>query len=240
MPSKRSWCCSTHSAHSPNHPTSGAIRECPAIGWPCSVFHSSSVGLPFLFRISAGTASLPTSCNNDAHRSRARSSSGRHNSSAITSLSARTRSECPRVRRSWLFRTSTSVSTCSAASCGFADKLPLRKSANTDSVLPELPTRSAIFSREGASSGNRRFIWHKLDNGTSFDAPFPTAVPMTEPTMNIARPHSTLTGNDQVEWKNSRPSSIVATKAAMIGKIASPRRIDLPSHGRGFQTARSL
>ncbi len=63
--------------------------------------HSASSSAPGLLRMSGCTASLPMSWRSADHRRRSRSAAGRSSSSAMRSVKARTRSACPRVRRSW-------------------------------------------------------------------------------------------------------------------------------------------
>jgi hypothetical protein len=179
------------------------------------------------------------SCNKDPHRSNDRSCSCRPSSSAITSEIARTRSEWPRVLRSWSFKISTSDNTCSAAICGSVASFPARNAARTDSAFPEFPTRRAIFKRDGAASGNCRFIWHKLDSGTNLDAVRETTVATTEATMNIATIQPIFAIHDQVLVPTRLPRTTVTKNEITIGRAATLHRIARPNHGRDCHVFRS-
>ena len=86
----------------PSQSANGATSRFPSMGWLSRICHSSSSGLPGLFNTDAGTLSLPMSCSSEAQRSRSRSAVGSLICSAMRSVSARTRSEWPRVMRSCL------------------------------------------------------------------------------------------------------------------------------------------
>ena len=115
VPSHFSWCCTTASTHSPSQSASGSANSAPNSGCCLMTSYSSSVSLLGLFRISVGMRSLPTSWISAAHRSRSMSWGDSPISSPIICAYARTRSEWPRVIRSWRLSAATRSRRCSAA-----------------------------------------------------------------------------------------------------------------------------
>ena len=99
------------------------------------------------------------------HRSRSRSPWGKLNSSAIKSVTARTRSEWPRVRRSCLFSEVAKAKICSAATDGSSLMPRSRASANFRSSALVLPALRATAIRVGALSGNTNVIFSRAASG---------------------------------------------------------------------------
>ena len=115
--------------------------------------HSSSESAPGLFKMSAWTVSVPTSCRRADHRSRSRPSSGRRSSSAIKSVKARTGSACPRVLRSWALNVAARATICSAAMVGSSDMPRSRASSMRRLKSLVVPVRRATEKRLGARPG---------------------------------------------------------------------------------------
>ncbi len=151
--------------HSPSQGNKGATSRRPSSGWSRISAHSSSVGFPDLFKMCGCTESLPTSCSRADQRSRSRSAVGRCNSSAIKSVKARTRSEWPRVLRSWRLMEAASARISSATATGTELLAPVPFELRSRSLVS--PARHATFSRLGAWSGNSIVILNSAANGRS-------------------------------------------------------------------------
>ena len=137
------------------------MRSAPACGCCRSVSHSSSVGLPGLFRSFAGTSSLPTSCTSAAQRSRSRSACGSAISSAIRSVRTRTRLLCPRVSGSCRAKDATSARIVIAALPDSRSGTP--EASNSRCLID--PASRATFHRVGISPGNSNDISNKAASG---------------------------------------------------------------------------
>ena len=93
VPSNFSWCSGMVRAQGPSHSARGAASRAPSAGCCLITANSCSSSLPGLLSTAAGTDSFPMSCRRADHLSLSLSACGTFNSSAITSVSARTRSE---------------------------------------------------------------------------------------------------------------------------------------------------
>jgi hypothetical protein len=154
------------SPHSPSHGANGATSRRPSSGCLRISAHSSSVGLPDLFKMCGCTESLPTSCRRADQRSRSRATAGRCSSSAIKSVNARTRSEWPRVLRSWRLIEAARARISSATTTG-TDRLAAVASLEARSRSRVSPARHATFNRFGAWSGNSMVILSNAARGRS-------------------------------------------------------------------------
>ncbi len=153
LPSKRSWCSTIASAQGPSHPRMGSAILAPSTGWPFIRRHSCSSSAPGLLRICGAIVSFPMSCISAAHRRRYRSASDSWSSSPRRSVKTRTRSACPRVRRSWDCRATESDRIVSAVRASSRDAESSCVSASRASSLRTLPAVRATENRVGAWSG---------------------------------------------------------------------------------------
>ena len=111
--------------------------------------------------------SLPMSCMSAAHRRRYRSSSDSWSSSPRRSVKTRTRSACPRVRRSWDCSATESDRMVAAVRLSSRAEVSPRVSARRDSSFRTLPAVRAIEKRVGAWSGNNIESLSRVTRGRS-------------------------------------------------------------------------
>ncbi len=107
---------------------------------------------------------MPTSWRSADQRSRSRSARGSRISSAIMSVKALTRSECPRVFRSWRPSEVASARISSATAVGTFWSV-LGPSTEPRSSSRVVPARHATFSRLGAWSGKSMVIFSRAASG---------------------------------------------------------------------------
>ena len=67
----------------------------------------------------------------------------------------------------------------------------------TRSPFAVLPIRSAVFTREGATSGKLRFIWQRAESGRRRSVQRPIRFATTVATTNIRPIHPKRVGVDQ-------------------------------------------
>ena len=229
LPSQRSWCWLAASAHSPSHGRSGSSSGTAAAGCCLRISHSSSSGRPVLLRISGGTSSLPMSWTSPAQCNLSRSPFGRWSSSPIINVYARTRSVCPRVLRSWLFRAPARDTSRSAASwkSGWSTSPASRARSSWRSVL----VRRATLNRDGAWSGKTSDRLNSATSGitlriTRSVAASTTVEARVRPTHHSATPnHPAGRGTSRLTIAtNTTDSTIGVSRTIALSVIASTGR----------------
>lgn len=206
----------------PSHTNSGPARRAPAAGCRFSASHSCGSGFPGLFRISADTSSLPMSWRSAAHRSRSRSSRGSFSADARRSVSTRTRSEWPRVFRSWALRAATSSRMRTAARVGSSSSPASRASRTRSSRVVVDPTRRATANRDGARSGNSIVSWSSTASGSSRRANRSTAHAVRAEAANRPAHHRTTRPPSGLGTARDRRAA-TPTPAAMGTTRTMPR-----------------
>ena len=165
-----------------------------------------------------------------AHARRSASWDSRPSSSATSMLSARTRSEWPRVRRSWLFKAATSASKLVTAFASLVAARPVAASSAHARSLRTLPLRSATPKREGARSGNTNVIRRSAARGSARRASRSIAHKASVEAPRMTASHTTTRtpdGRDTVRLV----ATPTATEAA-IGKTRTATRRAAFSTGR--------
>ncbi len=222
LPSKRSWCSTIASAQGPSHPRMGSAILAPSTGWPFIRRHSCSSSAPGLLRICGAIVSFPMSCINAAHRRRYRSATDSWSSSPRRSVKTRTRSACPRVRRSWDCRATERDRIVSAVRASSRDAASSCVSASRASSRRTLPAVRATENRLGAWSGKSIESFSSVTKGRSRRAA--RSMPTATSNAHAKTPAAQTNHHPPSGDGTSRRSTDVAPSDAAIGTSRMKRR----------------
>jgi hypothetical protein len=173
------------------------------------------------------------SCSSAPQRSRSRSSGASCSDSASMSAKARTRSECPRVFRSWALSAATRERIASAARAGSSSMPRSRASRMRCWRIRTFPTRRARANLEGALSGKSRESLRSTARGRSLlDARSTSLTATSEAPNSIAHHHTKPEPDGRSIARLSHAAAVTPDARGMSSTTALSRAL---STGRACQ-----